>query len=138
MDTKVKGSLAGATWASLVVGILLLVLLIIFILQNPDPVAVQYFGWKFTLPTGITVLLAAIVGAAVMALIGIIRMFQLRRQVKRRAKAANKAVKKLEKEAAEQTHRPEEAATESAPEATEQAPADTSAPELPQAEEETK
>ncbi|MDO4910947.1 MAG: lipopolysaccharide assembly protein LapA domain-containing protein [Corynebacterium sp.] len=96
MDKKIKGSLAGATWASLVAGILLLILLIIFIVQNPDPVEVRYFNWNFTLQTGVTVLLAAIVGAAVMALVGMVRMYQLRRQVKKRTKVATQAMKEAE------------------------------------------
>lgn len=89
IDKKVKSTMAGTTWVALIAGMLLLVLLLIFIVQNQAPVEVQFFTWNFTLPTGVTILLSSIIGAAIMTLVGIIRMWQLRRQVKKNIKTAH-------------------------------------------------
>ena len=57
---------------------MLLVLLIILILQNPDVVAVHYLGFTGSLPLGTALLIAAVVGAAVVAIVGVVRLTQLR------------------------------------------------------------
>ncbi|GGG69939.1 LapA family protein [Corynebacterium pelargi] len=80
---KVKGSLAGGTWVSLIIGALLMIVLLIFIMQNQDQVDLQFFAWNFSVPVGVGFLLAAIAGALIMAMVGIIRMVQLRRQIKK-------------------------------------------------------
>lgn len=77
----VKGSFAGGTWVALIAGALLLIVLLVFIMQNQEPVELVLFAWNFTFPAGIGFLLAAIGGALIMALVGGVRMFQLRRQI---------------------------------------------------------
>lgn len=84
---KVQGSLAAGTWVALIVGTLILILLIVFILQNQDPVDINLFGWNTELPAAIAYLLSAIAGALIMALVGGWRMFELRRQVKKAYKS---------------------------------------------------
>ncbi|WIM66873.1 DUF1049 domain-containing protein [Corynebacterium breve] len=86
---KVKSSFAGGTWAALIIGAILLIVLIVFILQNPDNVEVNLFAWTWEFPAGIAYLLSAIIGALIMALVGGWRMFELRRQVKKAAKFAS-------------------------------------------------
>lgn len=83
---QVKGSFAGGTWIALIAGALLLILLLVFILQNQQPAEMTLFSWQFTFPTGIGLLLAAIAGALIMALVGGVRMIQLRRQIKKTQK----------------------------------------------------
>lgn len=78
---------AGGTWVALIVGALLLILLLVFILQNQTPVEVNLFAWSFQFPAGIGILLAAIIGALIMALVGGVRMFEYRRQIKKLRKA---------------------------------------------------
>jgi hypothetical protein len=85
---QVKGSFAGGTWIALIAGALLLILLLVFILQNQQPAEMTLFSWQFTFPTGVGLLLAAIAGALIMALVGGVRMIQLRRQIKKTQKAA--------------------------------------------------
>lgn len=75
---------AAATWTGLVVGALVLVILLVFILQNLDAVPVNIFVWTFELPLGVSLLLAAIAGALVMALAGGVRILQIRRAAKRK------------------------------------------------------
>ncbi|WP_459611540.1 LapA family protein [Corynebacterium urogenitale] len=81
---KVQGSAAGSTWVALIIGALLLILLLVFILQNQQSVKLQLFVWEMNFPIGIGVLIAAIVGALIMALVGGVRIIQLRREVNRR------------------------------------------------------
>ncbi|MBY6411110.1 DUF1049 domain-containing protein [Rhodococcus sp. BP-252] len=75
---------AAATWTGLVVGAIVLVILLIFILQNLGSVPVNIFVWTFELPLGVSMLLAAIAGALVMALAGGVRILQIRRAAKRK------------------------------------------------------
>jgi uncharacterized integral membrane protein len=82
-----KFTRAGALWSALALGFLVLVLLLVFIMQNGDPTTVHLFGWAWSLPTGIAVLLAAIAGGLVTFLVGTARIIQLRRAAKKNLKA---------------------------------------------------
>ncbi|MGK8512148.1 LapA family protein [Nocardia asiatica] len=73
----------GYAWTGLVAGVLILVLLLIFIVQNLEQVQVHFFFWEFALPLGVTVLLSMIGGALVMASVGGVRILQLRRAAKK-------------------------------------------------------
>ncbi|WP_067782222.1 LapA family protein [Nocardia amikacinitolerans] len=75
-------SRTGYAWVGLVVGTLIMILLLIFILQNLQTVEVSMFFWNFHLPLGVAVLLSVISGALVMALVGGMRILQLRRAAK--------------------------------------------------------
>lgn len=85
-DGKVKGSFAASTWIALIVGFLLLIVLIIFILQNQHEVPLNFLNWSVEFPAGVTYLICAITGALIMALVGGWRMFELRRQVRKQAR----------------------------------------------------
>lgn len=76
-------SKVGMTWVFLLLGMLLLILLLVFVLQNLDRVSMTLFTWQTSFPLGVGMLLAAIAGALIMALIGSVRIIQLRRQVAR-------------------------------------------------------
>ncbi|OFL65263.1 MULTISPECIES: lipopolysaccharide assembly LapA domain-containing protein [unclassified Brevibacterium] len=80
---KASGGLSAGIWASLIIGALILVLLLIFIIQNNEPTQFYYFGWEFTLPLGVSILLAAIAGIVIAGIFGTVRMFILGRQIKR-------------------------------------------------------
>lgn len=83
---KSSGGLSAGIWASLIIGALILVLLLIFIIQNNEPTQFYYFGWQFTLPLGVSILLAAIAGIVIAGIFGTVRMFILGRQIKRARK----------------------------------------------------
>lgn len=80
-----KHSRAGAAWVALVVAAIVMIFLLIFIVQNSDPVQVQYFGLQGTLPLGVAMLFAAIAGALTAALLGTVRILQLRARARRAA-----------------------------------------------------
>lgn len=72
-----SGGRTAALWISLILGAIVLVLLLIFIIQNNVPAQFEYFTAQFQLPLGVAMLLAAIAGALIMALVGSVRMFQM-------------------------------------------------------------
>lgn len=76
-------SKVGATWVFLFLGMLLLILLLVFVMQNLDQVSMTLFTAQISFPLGVGMLLAAIAGALIMTLIGSVRIIQLRRQVAR-------------------------------------------------------
>lgn len=71
------GGLTAGLWISLILGAIVLVLLLIFVIQNNVPAQFEYFGAQFSLPLGVAMLLAAIAGALVMALVGSVRMVKM-------------------------------------------------------------
>jgi len=68
----------GATWVSLVAGTIVLVLLLVFILENTTSTKVTYFGASGHLPLGVALLLAAVAGALLLGIVGTLRIAQLR------------------------------------------------------------
>jgi uncharacterized integral membrane protein len=79
----VKHTRTRAAWVGLIVGVLVTVVLLIFILQNLDKQRINVFFWDFEWPLGVSLLVAAILGALITALIGSLRMLQVRRAVKK-------------------------------------------------------
>lgn len=83
LDEHPKQGITGTTWIALILGALILVLLLVFILQNNVPATFAYFGLDFSLPLGIAMLFAAIAGVLIMALLGSIRLVKLSHRVRR-------------------------------------------------------
>jgi uncharacterized integral membrane protein len=69
---------AAAAWFATAVALILLMLLIILILQNQDVVKLHYLGLTGSLPLGTALFIAAVAGAAVVAIVGVVRLTQLR------------------------------------------------------------
>lgn len=70
---------------ALIAGAIVLILLLVFILENTESVKISYFGIGFHMPLGVALLLAAIGGALVVGIVGTARIVQLRRSVRRRS-----------------------------------------------------
>ncbi len=68
----------GAIWISLAISMLILLLLLIFIMQNSEPVRIKYLGASGTLGFGVAMLLAAVIGSILTLLIGTARILQLK------------------------------------------------------------
>ena len=73
-STAFKGLIAGA---------IILLLLLIFILENTERVKISYFGVDGHLSLGVALLLAAVAGALITALVGAARISQLRLHARR-------------------------------------------------------
>jgi len=69
---------AAAAWFATAVALVFLVLLIILILQNREVVQLHYLGFTGSLPLGTALFIAAVAGAGVVAIVGVIRLTQLR------------------------------------------------------------
>jgi lipopolysaccharide assembly protein A len=76
--TRVSAAFVGA-----VAGLLVLVALLVFILQNTETVKVNFLGASGRLGLGLALLVAAVAGALVVAILGIARIAQLRKLGKR-------------------------------------------------------
>jgi uncharacterized integral membrane protein len=86
-DEAKKFTRAGALWTALAGGFLILVLMLVFILQNTDSTTVHLFGWAWQLPVGVALLLGAIAGGFLTFLVGTVRILQLRHAAKKNLKA---------------------------------------------------
>ncbi|MFC5993130.1 lipopolysaccharide assembly LapA domain-containing protein [Pseudonocardia hispaniensis] len=73
----------GGLWIGLILSALVLLFLLIFILQNLDPIRISFLGASGSLPTGVALLLAAIAGVLLVAIPGTGRIVQLRRTTRR-------------------------------------------------------
>jgi uncharacterized integral membrane protein len=73
----------GGLWVAATATVVLILLLLIFILQNGEQVEVSLFGANPDLPLGVALLLAAVLGALIVALAGTARVVQLRHVAKR-------------------------------------------------------
>lgn len=69
---------AGAAWVATALALVLLILLIVFILQNPTRVEIQFLGVSGTIPLGMALLVASVAGGVVVAIAGVARVTQLR------------------------------------------------------------
>ncbi|BBX05476.1 LapA family protein [Mycolicibacterium aichiense] len=85
---EVKFTRAAALWSSLIFGLLILTVLLIFIAQNTGSTSFAFLGWHWSLPLGVAILMAAVAGALVTVLAGAARIFQLRRAAKKNLRAA--------------------------------------------------
>lgn len=83
LDGPKKRGVSGAVWAALISGVIILILLLVFIIQNNVSTQFEYMAWQFSLPLGAAMLLSAVAGALVMALVGSVRMFTLSHRVRK-------------------------------------------------------
>jgi uncharacterized integral membrane protein len=81
---KVPGTRTGNAFKMLVAGAIVLILLLVFILENTQSVKISYFGASGHLALGVALLIAAIGGALLVGIVGTARILQLRHHVRRR------------------------------------------------------
>ncbi len=74
----------GIAFGSLIAGAIVLILLLVFILENTQSIKISFFGVSGDLPLGVALLLAAIGGGLLVGVVGTARIIQLRRHVRRR------------------------------------------------------
>lgn len=75
---------AAVIWSAVAVSLVVLVLLIIFFIQNQDMVVVKFLGFEGRLAQGVAFFIAAVGGGILVAIAGGARILQLRHNVKRR------------------------------------------------------
>jgi uncharacterized integral membrane protein len=70
-------------WVGVTVAAVVLLVLLVFIIQNGQSVTISIFGGSMHLPLGVALLLAAICGVLLVAVPGYGRIIQLRRAMRR-------------------------------------------------------
>ncbi len=86
-ESALKFTRAAALWAALIAGFIILIVLLVFIMQNTDSTTIHFFVWEWNLPVGVAILLAAVCGGLLTVAVGTARIVQLRRAAKRNFKA---------------------------------------------------
>lgn len=76
---KVRRTRVGGVWVTLAVSAVILILLLVFILENLKRADVSLFGAHADLPLGVALLLSAVAGAIIVIIPGTGRIVQLRR-----------------------------------------------------------
>jgi uncharacterized integral membrane protein len=70
-----------------VAGAIVLILLLVFILENTQSVNISYFGASGHVALGVALLLAAVGGALLVGIVGAARIAQVRRHAKRQSRS---------------------------------------------------
>jgi uncharacterized integral membrane protein len=86
----VRRTRVGGVWVASALFALVLLLLLIFILENSAKVKISFFGASGHLPLGVALLLAAVLGILLVVLPGSARIIQLRRTARRHRKVDGK------------------------------------------------
>jgi lipopolysaccharide assembly protein A len=88
---KIKRTRTSGLWVAVGFFAIVLLLLLIFILQNGARVSVNYMGAHGHLPLGVALLLSAVCGVLLVVLAGAARISQLRTVARRHRRADRKA-----------------------------------------------
>jgi uncharacterized integral membrane protein len=88
---RTSRSRIGELWVAAVAFAVVLLLLLIFVLENGQRASVSFFGAHGHLPEGVALLLAATFGVLLVALPGSARIGQLRLRARRRRRSAQPA-----------------------------------------------
>jgi lipopolysaccharide assembly protein A len=83
---RIKRTRTSGIWVAVAFFAVILLLLLIFILQNGTQVSVSYLGMHGHLPLGVALLLAAVSGVLLVVLAGAARISQLRATARRHRK----------------------------------------------------
>ncbi|HYY17815.1 MAG TPA: lipopolysaccharide assembly protein LapA domain-containing protein [Streptosporangiaceae bacterium] len=97
---RIKRTRTGGLWVAVGFFAVILLLLLIFILQNNTDVSVSYLGMHGHLPLGVALLLAAVCGVLLVVLAGTARIGQLRATARRHRKVDAKRAAAATKEPA--------------------------------------
>jgi lipopolysaccharide assembly protein A len=82
-----KGSRIGTARTVLIAGALVLIVVLVFIIENAHAVTITFFGAHLRISLAVALLLAAIAGALIMAAAGTARITQLRMTMRRNRRA---------------------------------------------------
>ncbi|MCR6648863.1 MAG: lipopolysaccharide assembly protein LapA domain-containing protein [Cellulomonas sp.] len=81
-------SRTGAAWVGVCVGVLVLIALVVFMMQNTTPVEVTFLGMSGSAPLSLVLLIAGIGVGLIALVIGSLRIGQLRRRIRTDRQAA--------------------------------------------------
>lgn len=78
-----RTSRASRLWVALTALVVVLLLIVIFIAQNTQPVQVSFLAWNWHPPLAVAMLIAVIAGLTISVTAGTLRIWQLHRRVRR-------------------------------------------------------
>lgn len=78
-----RGSRTSGVWVAMVGVAVLLILLLIFIVQNTQDVQITFLGWEGRAPLAVALLAATVTGMVIAIVSASLRMLQVRHRVKR-------------------------------------------------------
>ncbi|MBA2955245.1 DUF1049 domain-containing protein [Nocardioides sp. MAH-18] len=81
-----RRSRTSGAWVAVVLAAVLLILLVVFIAQNTQDVHLSFLWWDGSTPLSVALLIAAVIGIALTAVVGTLRIWQLRRRVRRESR----------------------------------------------------
>lgn len=90
VQAKPPRTRTSTAFSGFVAGAIVLVLLLVFILENTQSVEVSYFGVSGHIALGVALLLAAVGGALLVGLLGLARIAQVRRHTKRHSRSVRR------------------------------------------------
>lgn len=64
------------------IGLVLLVVVTVFALQNPDPVTIKFLGWQYPIQLGVALIASGVIGAFIIYLSGLFTQGELRARVR--------------------------------------------------------
>ncbi len=82
-EDPLRRSRTSRAWVAVTALAVVLVLLIIFVAQNNDRVAVHFLGWTWNAPLSVVILTGAVAGMVLAVVAGSLRIWQLHRRVRR-------------------------------------------------------
>jgi uncharacterized integral membrane protein len=82
-ERPAKRTRTSGTWTGVIAGAIILLLLLIFILENTQRVKISFLGIHGHLSLGVALLLAAVGGGLVVGIVGTARIVQLRTRARR-------------------------------------------------------
>jgi uncharacterized integral membrane protein len=77
-----------------IVGVILLLVITVFVLENRSPVTVEFLAWQYNTQLGLALVAAAVAGAVVIYFSGLLKQRDLRAQ----ARAAEAKLRELERQ----------------------------------------
>ena len=81
----------GAAWMAVITGLVLTLLMLVFILQNGDRVPMKFLWMDFSVPLGVGLLLAGVIGALIVVSLGVARLVQLRLAARRHRRMVDRS-----------------------------------------------
>ena len=87
LDHGNQRSRIGTLWATVGTSLAVMVILIVFILQNQDYVQVRFFGLSGSVPAGVALVIGAVGGGILVGTAGAARILQLRLSARRRRRS---------------------------------------------------